>query len=57
MSDASPKVVSIPASDALPTPSLDLEAIRRFGPFLNYSRDVRVDTDVSDSKLPCPKRP
>ncbi len=29
---------------APPTPSLDLDAIREFGPFLQYARDVRVDS-------------
>lgn len=34
-----------------PTPSLDIDAIRRFGPFRNYARDVRVDTGAEPDRL------
>lgn len=34
-----------------PTPGLDLEAIREFGPYLNYARDIRVDTAVDPDRV------
>lgn len=36
---------------ALPTPSLDLDAIRTFGPYRAYARDVRVDTGVEPDRV------
>ncbi|MDT0631555.1 molybdopterin oxidoreductase family protein [Rubrivirga sp. S365] len=33
-----------------PTPSLDLDAIREFGPYLQYARDMRVDTGVEPDR-------
>lgn len=33
-----------------PTPGLDLDMIREFGPYLNYARDIRVDTAVDPDK-------
>ena len=36
---------------APPEPSLDLETIRRFGPFLEYARDLRVDTGVEPDRV------
>ena len=32
-------------------PELDLEAIRRFGPFREYARDLRVDTGVEPDRV------
>ncbi len=34
-----------------PTPGLDLDAIREFGPYLQYARDMRVDTGVEPDRL------
>ncbi|MEP0546941.1 MAG: molybdopterin oxidoreductase family protein [Rhodothermales bacterium] len=34
-----------------PTPGLDLDAIREFGPYLQYARDIRVDTGVEPDRL------
>jgi len=34
-----------------PTPDLDLEAIREFGPYLQYARDIRVDSGVEPDSL------
>ncbi len=33
-----------------PTPGLDLDAIRTFGPFRNYASDIRLDTGVEPDK-------
>lgn len=33
-----------------PQPSLDIDKIRKFGPFLNYARDVRVDSGVEPDR-------
>lgn len=34
-----------------PTPGLDLDAIREFGPYLQYARDMRVDTGVEPDRM------
>ena len=34
-----------------PQPSLDLDAIKAFGPYLSYANDIRVDTGVEPDKL------
>ena len=36
---------------ATPTPSLDLDAIREFGPFLEYARDVRIDSAAEPDRV------
>ncbi|HEY5961573.1 MAG TPA: molybdopterin oxidoreductase family protein [Polyangiaceae bacterium] len=36
---------------ALPTPGLDLDQIREFGPSRAYAQDIRVDTGVEPDKL------
>ncbi len=36
---------------ATPTPGLDLDAIREFGPYLQYARDIRVDTGVEPDRM------
>ena len=36
-----------PADTSTPTPSLDVETIREFGPHLAYARDSRLDTAVA----------
>ncbi len=36
---------------ATPTPGLDLDAIREFGPYLQYARDIHVDTGVAPDRL------
>ncbi len=38
-------------SDPTPTPGLDLDAIREFGPYLQYARDMRVDTGVEPDRM------
>ena len=35
----------------LPEPGLDLEAIRRFGPYRGYASDLRVDTGVEPDRV------
>lgn len=39
-----------PSPPSTPTPSLDLDAIREFGPYLAYASDIRVDTGAEPDK-------
>ena len=49
MTTSHPPAGDAPAS-ALPTPALDLDAIRAYGPFRAYARDVDVDTGVEPDR-------
>src|SRR6187399_448162 len=40
----------LPSMTTLPTPELDLEVIREFGPFRAYASDIRVDSGVTPDK-------
>ena len=43
--------MTAPAPLSTPTPSLDLDAIRAFGPFRAYATDIRADSGVEPDKL------
>lgn len=43
--------MSTPAPSSTPTPSLDLETIRRFGPYRNYATDIRAESDVEPDRM------